>query len=289
MSSDIRYWIALHRINDISNSDYHKIIEKFNLQEFFQLTSHELKNTGIKQEAINQIKSFDWSIVDKDLKWLGNEGNHIVRIIDSSYPDILKEIPNPPVIIYVKGNVDVISHPQIAITGSRSATSVGKKTAESFAFSLSGVGLSIVSGLGLGIDTSAHEGALLNNSFTVGVLGTGLDRVYPASNRDLALKIIKTGALISEFPLGTQAVGANFPLRNRIISGLSVGVLIVEAAKESGSLITAKLAIEQNKEVFAIPGSIHNPLSKGCNQLIKEGAKLADTVEDIYEELSFEF
>ncbi len=176
--------------------------------------------------------------------------------------------------------------PQIAIVGSRNPSNLGIETAKAFAFNLSQNGFVITSGLALGIDAASHQGALNASSFTIAVAGTGLDRVYPARNIDLALQIVTTGAMVSEFPPGTLAKANHFPRRNRIISGLCQGLLVVEAAKESGSLITARLALEQNREVFAIPGSIHNPLARGCNSLIREGAKLVETTQDILEEFN---
>jgi DNA processing protein len=186
----------------------------------------------------------------------------------------------------VRGNIALLTLPQIAIVGSRNPSTSGKQTAFEFAKSLSHCGFVITSGLALGIDAASHEGALSVGGFTIAVAGTGLDRVYPARHKDLATEIVNKGAMVSEFPPGTTAKANHFPRRNRIISGLSQGLLVVEAAKQSGSLITARMALEQNREVFAIPGSIHNPLARGCNALIREGAKLVETTQDILEELN---
>jgi DNA processing protein len=188
--------------------------------------------------------------------------------------------------LFVRGNPELLSGPQIAIVGSRNPSTSGLEIAFSFAKTLSQCGFTITSGLDLGIDAASHLGALKANGFTIAVAGTGLDRIYPARHKDLATEIVNTGAMISEFPPGTTAKANHFPRRNRIISGLCLGLLVVEAAKQSGSLITARMALEQNREVFAIPGSIHNPLARGCNALIREGAKLVETTQDILEELS---
>jgi len=188
--------------------------------------------------------------------------------------------------LFVRGNPNVLSLPQIAIVGSRNPSSLGEETAFNFAKTLSHYGFAITSGLALGIDAASHRGALNAQGYTVAVAGTGLDRIYPARHKDLATEIVNTGVMISEFPPGTTAKANHFPRRNRIISGLCQGLLVVEAAKQSGSLITARMALEQNREVFAIPGSIHNPLARGCNALIREGAKLVETTQDILEELN---
>jgi DNA processing protein len=188
-------------------------------------------------------------------------------------------------VLYVRGNAALLQTRGLAMVGSRNATPQGLQTAENFAKTLAGRGLCIISGLALGIDAAAHRGALAAGGATIAVIGTGADRIYPARNKELALAIVEQGAIVSEFPLGTPAIAANFPRRNRIISGLSRGVLVVEAAPESGSLITARLAGEQGREVFAIPGSIHSPVARGCHKLIKQGAKLVETAQDVLEEL----
>jgi len=228
----------------------------------------------------------DWAIIDEDLTWLIQPNNTIITIYDKIYPQQLKEIPDPPPILFIRGNPDILSSPQIAMVGSRNPSSLGKETAFNFAKILSQSGFVITSGLALGIDAASHQGALNANGTTIAVAGTGLDRVYPALHKDLATEIMNVGALVSELPLGTTAKANHFPRRNRIISGLCQGLLVVEAAKQSGSLITARMALEQNREVFAIPGSIHNPLARGCNALIREGAKLVETTQDILEEFN---
>ena len=217
--------------------------------------------------------------------WLDDPANRILTYADSVYPQALLQIPDPPPVLYVKGRVDLLNGRILAIVGSRNATRQGLEHAESFARALSDAGLTIASGLALGIDGAAHRGGLAGKASSVAVVGTGLDTVYPARNRDLAHELAANGCILSEFPLGTPPLAENFPKRNRLISGLARGCLVVEAALASGSLITARLANEQGKDVFAIPGSIHSPLSKGCHALIKQGAKLVETAEDVLEEL----
>jgi DNA processing protein len=217
--------------------------------------------------------------------WLEKPGNELIAWDDARYPQALLELGHPPPVMYYVGRAELLNAPAFAIVGSRSASAQGKDNARAFAHALSDAGLVIVSGLALGIDGAAHEGALAGASSTVAVVGTGLDRVYPARHRALAHTIAERGGLLSEFPPGTPPREKNFPRRNRLISGLAKGVLVVEAAVHSGSLITARYAGEQGRDVFAIPGSIHSPLSKGCHKLIREGAKLVETAQDILEEL----
>jgi DNA processing protein len=219
------------------------------------------------------------------LSWLEQPGNALVTLADATYPRLLLEIADPPAVLYVRGRVELLQRPTLAVVGSRNATAQGAANAESFAKALSASGLTIVSGLALGIDAAAHRGGLAGPGSTIAVLGTGIDVVYPRSNAALASEIAERGLLISEFPLGTGALASNFPRRNRLISGLAQGCLVVEAALASGSLITARSAAEQGREVFAIPGSIHSPVSKGCHTLIKSGAKLVETAEDVLAEL----
>jgi DNA processing protein len=217
--------------------------------------------------------------------WLDDPANRVVTFADSVYPQGLLQITDPPPLLYVKGRVELLNRTSFAVVGSRNGTRQGSDHAESFSRALSDAGLTIVSGLALGIDAAAHRGGLAGASSSIAVVGTGLDVVYPARNRDLAHELAQRGCIVSEFALGTPPVAGNFPRRNRLISGLARGCLVVEAALSSGSLITARLANDQGKDVFAIPGSIHSPLSKGCHSLIKQGAKLVETAQDILEEL----
>jgi DNA processing protein len=224
-------------------------------------------------------------------RWLALDARHkLLTLADRAYPAALLTIPDPPPLLFVIGRVALLNRPALAIVGSRNASQQGALTAESFARRLAQAGLSIVSGLALGIDAAAHRGALSAAAdgaagSTIGVVGTGVDLVYPAGNRELTQRIREEGVLISEFPLGTPPLSHNFPRRNRLIAGLSRGVLVVEAALRSGSLITARLAAEQGREVFAVPGSIHSPMAKGCHRLIKDGAKLVESAQDVLEEL----
>ncbi len=219
-------------------------------------------------------------------EWLQDDNHRLVRPGDGAYPELLTRIAGPPERLFVNGDPEILHLPALAIVGSRNPTAGGARNAFEFARHLGAMGFCIVSGLAQGIDAAAHRGALAAGGTTVAFLGHGIDRVYPAANRELARDIARHGALVSEFPLGAPPNRAFFPQRNRLISGLSLGTLVVEAARRSGSLITARLAAEQGREVFAIPGSIHNPLSRGCHQLIRQGAKLVEAADDIVAELA---
>src|SRR5688572_9706560 len=225
------------------------------------------------------------ALIDSDLRWLESSGTGLLPATSADYPSLLRESPDAPAVLYVRGDVRVLGEPQLAMVGSRNPTAGGKSTAREFAAWFARAGLTITSGLAIGIDTACHEGALAGGGDTVAVLGCGLDRVYPPENRELADRIAVAGAVISEFPPGSEPLAACFPQRNRIIAGLSHGTLVIEAAQRSGSLITARLAGEAGREVFAIPGSIHNPLARGCHQLIRQGAKLVERPEDVLCEL----
>ena len=220
-------------------------------------------------------------------RWLndGDEPRDVIALGDPRYPAALLDSPDPPLVLYVRGRIDLLERPAIAIVGSRNATAQGLENARAFAAHLAGAGWVVVSGLALGIDGAAHEGALAGGA-TIAVVGTGLDLVYPVRHRALTHKIAAEGLLVSEFAVGTPALAENFPIRNRIIAALSRGTLVVEAAVQSGSLITARLALEAGRDVFAIPGSIHSPQSRGCHALIKQGAKLVDSASDIVDELA---
>jgi DNA processing protein len=223
-------------------------------------------------------------LVDNTLAWLEGENRHLLALGDAHYPRALFQIADPPTILYAIGDTERLNAPSIAVVGSRNATKQGLADAHAFARTFSAAGLCVVSGLALGIDAAAHRGGLAARSTSVAVVGTGLDRIYPAANRELAHDLAARGAVVSEFCLGTPPVASNFPKRNRLIAGLSRGVLVVEAALRSGSLTTARLALEQGRDVFAIPGSIHSPLAKGCHSLIKQGAKLVESADDLLAE-----
>ena len=224
--------------------------------------------------------------VAQALDWAAQPGHSVITLADETYPPLLLEIPDPPAVLYARGRTELLASPALAIVGSRNATQQGEANAEALGKALSAAGLTIVSGLALGIDAAAHRGGLAGTGSTIAVLGTGIDVVYPSRNAALATEIAGRGLLVSEFPLGTAPAAQNFPRRNRLISGLARGCLVVEAALASGSLITARAAAEQGREVFAIPGSIHSPLAKGCHALIKSGAKLVESAEDVLAELS---
>ena len=225
-------------------------------------------------------------LIQPDLVWLETPDNHLITCHDPRYPSHLRETAQAPPLLYVRGDPSLLAWPQLAIVGTRNPTPGGERTARDFAEHLARSGLAVCSGLAQGIDTAAHRGALAGDGATIAVMGTGLDRVYPASNRKLAHAIVEQGGtLVAELPLGTPALPEHFPRRNRIISGMSLGTLVVEAALQSGSLITAQFALEQGREVFAIPGSIHSPQARGCHRLIRQGAKLVETANDILEEI----
>ena len=229
----------------------------------------------------------DTERLERAQKWLAQSDAHwLLHWEDSDYPERLRTIHDPPPVLMGQGHRALLQDPQVAVVGARHATREGLNNARQFARALSAAGLTVTSGLAHGIDAAAHEGALEGPGNTVAVVGTGVDRVYPAAHRALAHRIVEQGVMISPFPLGTPPKAAHFPLRNRIVSGLSLGVLVVEAADRSGSLITARLAMEQGREVFAIPGSIHNPMARGCHRLIRQGARLVESADEILEELA---
>jgi len=281
----LKYWLALLRTPGVGSKTFVNLLDSLLPHQIFSQSRSALTALKLKDKSIDFIKSPDWNLIETDLTWLNQPENDIVTLCDPLYPPLLKEIASPPPLLFTRGNKNLLTQRQIAIVGSRNPSSIGKQTAIDFSHSLTQHGFTITSGLALGIDAASHEGALNAKGHTIAVTGTGLDRVYPARNKNLATDIANTGLLISEFPPGTSAKANHFPRRNRIISGLCIGLLVVEAAKRSGSLITARMALEENREVFAIPGSIHNPLSRGCNALIKEGAKLVENTQDIFEEL----
>jgi DNA processing protein len=231
------------------------------------------------------------ALIDATLRWRDRPGHRVLALGEPGYPELLANIPDPPLLLYIKGRGELLASPMLAMVGSRNASVQGRTNALAFAETLSGAGLCIVSGLALGIDAAAHEGALVGArsgaGSTVAVIGTGPDLVYPARNRGLCERIAVEGCIVSEYPVGTPPLPGNFPKRNRIISGLAAGVLVVEAAAQSGSLITARQAAEQGRDVFAIPGSIHASLAKGCHILIREGAKLVDTAADVLEAMAW--
>jgi DNA processing protein len=262
------------------------------VRDLFALTGGEprfdhstLRGVGIPPAARAFLCSPDPDALHGDLDWIEASGAHLLLCTDASYPPMLAHISEAPPVLFVLGSLDALRSPQLAIVGSRTPTAAGRKIARDFATELAYSGLTITSGLAVGVDAASHEGALLADGLTVAVFGTGLDMVYPTENTRLAARIRERGALVSEFPPRTGPSRRNFPQRNRIISGLSHGTLVVEAARRSGSLVTAKWAAEQGREVFAIPGSIHNPVSRGCHKLIRDGATLVESAADVVCEL----
>jgi DNA processing protein len=246
----------------------------------------ELKRAGLDDDTITAFRNYDASLLESDTEWLASPDHHLLTWDSDQYPALLRDIPSPPAVLFVNGDPDTLWQPQVAVIGSRNPTAGGRDNALDFAAELSRQGLTVTSGMASGIDSIAHGAALDAGGYTVAVAGTGLDIVYPASGRDLASRICQQGALVSEFPPGTPPRRAHFPSRNRIISGLSLGVLVIEAGLNSGTLITARMAGKQGREVFALPGSIHNPMSKGCHRLIREGVRLVENVAQIMEELA---
>lgn len=284
------HWLRLTSIAGLGDAAIRKLLVAFGLpgQVFEATRGALLRVVSEAQAALLAGAAGDEAVnaaVDKGLQWLAQPGNHLLTLADEDYPPDLLNVADPPPVLYLKGRRELLGAPCMAVVGSRNATAQGIANAENFSRVLSEAGFTIVSGQALGIDTAAHRGGLAGAGSTIAVIGTGCDIVYPARNRELAHEIAAKGLIVSEFGLGTPAISNNFPRRNRIISGLSRGVLVVEAALRSGSLITARLAGEQGRDVFAIPGSIHSPLSKGCHLLIKQGAKLTDDARDIIEEL----
>lgn len=285
---ELEYWVALSLIPGLGGESYRRLLQAFGLPEQVYAAGFSALRQIVPENVAHEItQGPDRSKTAATLTWLEAPSNSIVTLADAEYPRALLETPDPPPLLYLKGRRDLLGKPGIAIVGSRNATPQGNKNAEAFARTLSEVGLTIISGMALGIDTAAHQGGMAGAGSSIAVVGTGLDIVYPARNRPLAHRLAEQGLLVSEFVLGTPAIASNFPRRNRIISGLSRGCLVVEAALRSGSLITARQAGEQGREVFAIPGSIHSPLSKGCHALIKQGAKLVESAQDILEELGW--
>ncbi len=281
-------FLTLHHVSGLGRVSIQRLGEQFdnNFNQIIDASNAELQASGLNSRQINQIRQPDIEQLDRDLEWAELAGNHLIPYFDRHYPTLLKETVNFPALLYASGNIDLLKSPQIAIVGSRNCSPGGAKTAFNFASHLSKSGLTVTSGMATGIDAQAHLGALSASGQTIAVTGTGLDIIYPSKNRQLAYNIHEKGLLVSEFTLGTGPRSENFPRRNRIISGLCVATLVVEATSRSGSLITAHQAVEQGREVFAIPGSIHNPQVRGCHQLIRDGAKLVEQASDITEELS---
>lgn len=270
MTSEPADWLALNRVPGLGHTELTALAEG-------RLSPREV--LGKRRD------SPDWRAVESDLAWLAASSRHLVTLASPAYPPRLRHIPDPPPVLFVDGDAQALGAPQVAVVGSRRASPCGVETAEAFAAALAAAGLAVTSGLALGIDAASHRGAMAGGGRTLAVAANGLDRVYPRSHRRLARAVAASGALVSEFSPGTPPLARHFPRRNRVISGLSLGVVVVEAARRSGSLITARLAGEQGREVFAVPGPIQSPLARGCHDLIRQGAKLVERVSDILEEL----
>lgn len=288
-------WLRLLQTPSIGRASARQLLASFGSAEaIFDASYGALKDAAgaARADALSApVTPAIESSLDATLAWLAASVDYrrcIVTVGDPLYPRLLLETADPPLLLFAQGRVELMGQPAVAMVGSRNPTPQGLENAKAFAVHLSGCGVTVVSGLALGIDGAAHEGALEGAAGTIAVVGTGLDTVYPRRHLDLARRISSAGLMVSEFPLATPPLAAHFPQRNRIIAGLSLGTLVVEAAVQSGSLITARMALESGREVFAIPGSIHSPQSRGCNHLIKQGAKLVDRAEDVLEELQLE-
>lgn len=285
----IPYYLALHRSPSLGPATVNRLLNACSsIETLFSSDAATLRQFSLAEETVDYLLKPDWKTVEQDMNWLSQPQHSLLLANTDGYPTVLKHISQPPLLLFVDGNKDVLSSEQMAIVGSRRPTAAGKKIAKEFAYELSEAGLTITSGLALGIDYQSHLGALDANGSTVAVLGNGIDTVYPKKHQALADSIKEKGAIVSEFPTATPPLPHHFPRRNRIISGLSLGCLVVEAAKKSGSLITAHYALEQGREVFAVPGSVLNPLSAGCHSLLKQGAKLVETTDDIFEEIHYQ-
>ncbi|MEW6165880.1 MAG: DNA-processing protein DprA [Pseudomonadota bacterium] len=287
--SELAAWLRLTLIPGIGGETQRQLLKAFGGPEAVFAAPPSALRAALGGGMIERLQSHDCAAdIEAALDWAARPGNHILTLADAEYPQALLTSADPPTLLYSMGDIALLNRPAFAIVGSRNATKQGEANAMAFAATLAGAGLCIVSGLAAGIDAAAHRGALDAEASTIAVIGTGIDRIYPARNEALAREIAARGCILSEFALGTPPIAANFPRRNRLIAGMARGCLVVEAAKQSGSLITARLAAEAGREVFAIPGSIHSPQSKGCHALIKQGAKLVEAAQDILEELRWE-
>lgn len=284
-----QYLLALNRINQIGPRTTAKLLARWpDLEELFQLSAQQLQSAGLPAAMANSIAAFNLAEVEKDWRWQEQEGHFLLTWADADYPFLLKEIHDPPPVLYARGHLSGLRQPTVAMVGTRKPSVTGSETAWRFAFELAAHQVTIVSGLALGIDAQAHSGCLQAGGKTIAVMGTGIDCIYPRRHQRMAENICQNGLLLSEFPLQTAPIAGHFPRRNRIISGLSLAILVVEAAVRSGSLITARLALEQNRDVLAIPGSIHNPQARGCHYLLQQGARLVTSSEDVLNELQLD-
>ncbi len=294
MDEELTACLALNRVTGVGPAAYSNLFQSFSsASAVFKANRTQLSRVpGVTDDVVDHLlKGIEATKVELDILWLEESPVHQVILFQhQDYPELLSRIHRPPPVLFLKGDAALLHTPQLSIVGSRNPTPGGIENARAFSTQLAICGLTITSGLAAGIDGAAHQGALdarngEEGGKTIAVAATGLDRIYPSHHRELAYRIVEKGLLVSEFPVGTGPLQTNFPRRNRVISGLSLGTLVVEAAKRSGSLISARCAMEQDREVFAIPGSIHSPQSRGCHWLIKQGAKLVETSDDIAEEI----
>lgn len=283
------YLLALNRIKGVGPRSILNYLKYWpDLACMFKLKASELIKIGISETIAKSIAEFDFGLLDEDYRWQKGDNCQIISWDDENYPKLLKEIYDPPPILYALGNTSILSTPSVAIVGTRKPSVMGSETAWQIAHELARCGITIVSGLALGVDAKAHFGSLAAFGNTVAVMGTGINRIYPFQNTALYHEIRQSGLILSEFPLNSPPNAGHFPRRNRIISGLSSSILVIEAAIRSGSLITARFALEQNRDVLAVPGSIKNPQARGCHQLLQQGAKLVTSYQDVLDELGFD-
>ncbi len=286
MSKVLRSWLALTAVPRLGVRKVHSLISQYPPEQLLTLSHDHLSVLGLKPQQIQALLSPNDEVIDRCLAWADFPNRHLIPLTDPHYPYLLQQTSSPPLLLFVEGDLSVLMKPQIAMVGSRQASEEGMRSAYDFAYQLAQHGAVITSGLALGIDGRAHRGALDAKGETVAVLGSGLGNVYPKSHKHLASEVIEKGALVSEFWPWTPPKPEFFPKRNRIISGLSTGVLVIEAALKSGSLITARLALEQGRDVFALPNSIYHPYAQGSNGLIKQGAFLVESIEDIIQQIT---
>jgi DNA processing protein len=287
---ELAAWLRLLETPHLGRAAVRRLLERFGSAEaVFAARPAAWRDVvgPVAADALQAPPASLQALLPATLAWLGQPGRHVVTLGDPLYPPLLLESPDPPLLLYAEGRVDLLAAPSVAIVGSRNPTAQGADNARAFATTLAQAGLTVVSGLALGVDGAAHEGALAAAAATIAVVGTGLDTVYPRRHRALAQRIVRHGLVVSEFPLGTPSLPPHFPQRNRIIAGLTLGTLVVEATLQSGSLITARMAADAGRDVFAIPGSIHAPQARGCHHLIKQGAKLVDGAHDVLDELGW--
>lgn len=280
------YWLALARTPGVRPINFIPALNYFGSpRNLFEASYGEWRTFWGRGDLLNYLKNPNWYAVENDMQWLAQKNNHLLTLYHPNYPPLLREIYAPPPLLFVQGNYAILNSLQLAMVGTRHSSREGEKIAQAFAKYLSEQGFTITSGMAQGIEGASHWGAIASTGKTIAILGRGLEQIYPPKHTALADKIVETGALVSELPPNTPVKREHFRHRSRIVSGLSLGTLVIEAPERSSALYTARFALEQGREVFAIPGSIHNPLVKGCHQLIKEGAKLVETIDDILEEL----